>query len=969
MMRSDVMAARKEMRSIGMLAASMAMMSAALAVDNRPYEFVNAGRTADEIAPWIDFESETGWRGEAQDNGTVRVARSQERQLFGAWTLAVTLNSAAGRVRPAEPLALPTADFDRMGVWIRGARPQYGQAVGATPKCSAVFRLAHGGERNLPITDECWGGSLNWGEWHYVVKRFKDADLVALRQPGVKFDGFLLAGCTNRTDRTYYIDNIAFFRESAAKLSYAPRAQRNLTPLPNAVVGNNTGPRTLSFPTREEGAMPASAAPCSRNAVVTNGTEVTLSYEGPDGRLAYRWPLGTDPATIVARWNGGPEFHPMSGAGVKDGKGAYAIAIRGKTLVIDVTADAGATAVAFGRSDRMSSSWAVPMYYDGWGKNRSRIELTDGVFSHAFADWYRSNASTIGGVEPENASVTNRAAVYRAKTDGTRNPVSERIYLTVSPEFAEVLPVIANPVSPWKHVTGSRAWNSYGSTADRARDKRFWKRLWRYGVRDMVITDHEVCFRDEGESFTFRLDAAPGKGGDAGLRDWTDFLHNELGYYYGPYNNFTDFAPINANWKLDRAGRNSDGGLTPAWMRCYSPKPNYALEACEFFAPRLKAKFGFNTAYCDVHTAVFPWTRTDYDARVPGAATFAQTFYDYGEILLAQRKAWNGPVYSEGTCQYLYAGLTDGNYGQPRMNPEKDPWIVDFNLKRIHPLECDFGMGNVGMFAPDRGPDFRETMADWFVAAELAFGNSPYLIDEYLWERPSCHGPCYVGPKTKETFEAGLPVLLNSYFMALPLAKRYTLVEAVEIRYADARGRLFGTSDAIRNGAVGRNQIAVTYSDGTVIVANGSLTDKMDVTVEGRRVTLPPTGYAGWTKDGQIDMVSSDAGGARTDYCAASDVIYLNTRRSGFRTFAKACGDGIAVCRLDQDGSWELIPITGGRFGFDIPGLDKIDKARLTATALSEDGREVGTAEILRDGKFISVRPVQSAFSYRIKVR
>ena len=52
----------------------------------------------------------------------VRVARSQERQLFGAWTLAVTLNSAAGRVRPAEPLVLPTADFDRMGP-ARGLHP------------------------------------------------------------------------------------------------------------------------------------------------------------------------------------------------------------------------------------------------------------------------------------------------------------------------------------------------------------------------------------------------------------------------------------------------------------------------------------------------------------------------------------------------------------------------------------------------------------------------------------------------------------------------------------------------------------------------------------------------------------------------------------------------------------------------------------------------------------------------------
>ncbi len=45
------------------------------------------------------------------------------------------------------------------------------------------------------------------------------------------------------------------------------------------------------------------------------------------------------------------------------------------------------------------------------------------------------------------------------------------------------------------------------------------------------------------------------------------------------------------------------------------------------------------TAYCDVHTAVAPWDRVDYDRRVPGAGTFAATFYSYGEIMLHQKNA------------------------------------------------------------------------------------------------------------------------------------------------------------------------------------------------------------------------------------------------------------------------------------------------------------------------------------------
>ena len=63
-------------------------------------------------------------------------------------------------------------------------------------------------------------------------------------------------------------------------------------------------------------------------------------------------------------------------------------------------------------------------------------------------------------------------------------------------------------------------------------------------MTEVVVNDHEVCFRDGGESFTFRTKAAPGKGGDAGMRERSDFMNEELGFVYGPYNNFTDFFGV-----------------------------------------------------------------------------------------------------------------------------------------------------------------------------------------------------------------------------------------------------------------------------------------------------------------------------------------------------------------------------------------------------------------------------------------
>jgi hypothetical protein len=129
------------------------------------------------------------------------------------------------------------------------------------------------------------------------------------------------------------------------------------------------------------------------------------------------------------------------------------------------------------------------------------------------------------------------------------------------------------------------------------------------------------------------------------------------------------------------------------------PKPTRAVELESQLSPIIQEKFQLDTSYCDVHTAVTPWSSVDYDARVPGAGRMADVFYAYGEIMLHQKETWNGPVYSEGNNHWYYCGLTDGNYGQDqRAQLAKNPWLVDFDLRKLHPLCCNFGMGNPGMF-------------------------------------------------------------------------------------------------------------------------------------------------------------------------------------------------------------------------------------------------------------------------------
>jgi hypothetical protein len=228
---------------------------------------------------------------------------------------------------------------------------------------------------------------------------------------------------------------------------------------------------------------------------------------------------------------------------------------------------------------------------------------------------------------------------------------------SASREFADVLPSIPNPPSPHRALTAEYEW-CHCFAGNREKDKAYWRDRRRRGLAKVFIGDHEVCMRDGNESFTFRTEPAPKKGGDKGQYDYARYMIDELGYVYGPYNNYTDLAPVNANWHTDNALLGEDGNIRESWTRCYAPKPLFGLQKCEEYIPVIQRKFSFATAYCDVHTAVTPWGRTDFDARVPGAGTFAQTFYAYGEIMLLQKATWKGPVYSEGGNHYRRENIT-----------------------------------------------------------------------------------------------------------------------------------------------------------------------------------------------------------------------------------------------------------------------------------------------------------------------
>ena len=893
----------------------------------RPYEIVWAGRTADENGPPLaSLTDPAGWTVECT-NAAATIERATDRLLFGDGVTRLNYRAEGDgkpvvTMKPPTPLAIKSA-FDTVSCWIYGNNVFYRNDPSTPPTViEANFTDSDGKPFSVDLA------RIHHLEWCIFQKRLPP-ELAKRVEKGGAFTGLSVTRGTNREFRSLDFCSLCVFKEKLGPLSFRPRARRGVQIFPDQPQGANTGPGKLPFPNVETTVVP----------VVPEDKDIEFRFPKNPGS----WD------DLAFRYRKGPWISLAKGGGIWPRQAAASAKTRfrriGNSVVADIEAPGGnVEKITFGGADVGEDANIVPVpYYNyrnqGVANRPCVISASVGgeqLFISATVDWTQSSGSIPFAAKQENDGTiaANGGVEYVPKTDGRRNDAYERFVWTVSTDFAETLPVVPNPPSPWKHITGTVAWSAYGAS-ERNRDSKHWKNVHRKGIRHLVVTDHETGWRDANESFTFRTRPAPKKGGDKGQYDYARFMIDKLGFIYGPYNQFTDLAPVNEYWATDHISRKADGNIMSAWARCYSPKPLYAVEMCEKLTPEIQRKFRFKTAYCDVHTCVTPWGRTDYDARSPGAASFAQTFYAYGEIMLIQKKCWGGPVYSEGSCHWMYCGLTDGNYAQDQeYQLAENPWIVDFDLLRLHPLCCNFGAGSTSMFYK-RGCEPKEKWAliDPFAACTVAFGHPPFL----LYNQNAVYG----------------------YFMLQALAARYTQADAESIRYADADGTFHSTSHAVASGDYRRSQIAVRYSDGTVTVVNGSRDGDWLAVRHGKgKIVLPPYGFFGMSKD--VCSFNGTRDGARIAFARGPEYSYLCARERKWTETPFGGTDGELVRLFESGGTEEVIPFGAKKImlpyaAAKVVGLD------------AEDAKETGPVPFTVDDKgrtLIEAR--KDAYSYRV---
>ena len=898
----------------------------------RPYELVRAGRTAPR-APLVSFDSLAGWRVIGRNGGRADLIESQRERVWESSVARVVYRGSSIEsgvvLLPPAPVPIP-GHYNAVTLWVYGNNWAW-EPDPKTPQVDIRLMLQDrdGGDISLEMD------KVRWKEW-WLIHRVVPPEFRA-KEP-LRFAGILIKGAANKDDREIYLEDLSFYDEPSKPLSFEPRPKRPIEPLPGEPQGANTGPGKLTFPTREETILPENLSRDFSTSVSRSGDGYRMQYQGSDATLEYvithDQPFFRD---IAVSLNGAPVATAWSEAGPDFGakpdrieqteftesggvvRGAWAVKVGERTvdvkmaarlwqksLVIDVIcADGFARELSYGWIRKAAKPELILLPYLNYGSRHMNVLSSRGstpYYASIWMDWYRSNASepyAIDRIEGDRLRL-NGGVRYIPRTDGIRNGMFERVFVTFSPLFEETLPSIPNPPAVRGREAGTRLWQESWGPENYQKEHDRSRRLRSYGIQMLTQCNHEITWRDGGESFTFRTAAAPRRGGDDALKKFVA-EQRSLGWRSGLYTNYTDYAPVNQYWDVDMVMRASSGDLIRAWARCYAPKALFAVEMDKKLAPQIVEKFGSNAAYTDVHTSVSPWERCDYDARVPGAGTFAATFYAYGELLLHDQQVYDGHCWSEGHHQWLYAGLATGNYGltYSELKLWQYPYLPHFDLLKMHPLSVDIGMPWTAQFFHGKTdwdrPENVVRSIDQFIAATIAYGHMGWLVEEKHGIRQTC----------------------RSYYMLQQLQSRYLMEKPVSIRYGTDAG-LVSSSQAFRDGSWRQSRLCICYANGLQVWVNGNNDNPWDVEVDKKPYLLPPFGWAA-TQGNNFFSGSYLVAGHRLDRSSSEQCVYLDGR-SRYQEF-----DGLGTA-----GAAAAVP-GAGQSGVTIYAVEGVDKLVLQA--------------------------------------
>ncbi len=420
------------------------------------------------------------------------------------------------------------------------------------------------------------------------------------------------------------------------------------------------------------------------------------------------------------------------------------------------------------------------------------------LFGSIVIDWTTSQASRHD----------QTTAHYAAKTDGTRNSVSSSCIYTLAPRLGEVLCNIPNPPSPFMDDLAGRilfdVWG--GKYAD---DAAQFEDYFSYGVRDAAVIKHVWQRSGYDNALPNHVPANEALGGDEAMKHYIKTTR-DLGHRTSLHENYVDFYPNSELYDPNDVSLSPDGELVKAWynsgtrVQSFAYKPTAIMTYARMQSPEIHRRYGTNAAYLDVHTCVPPWFHVDHRAGEPGAATFKAVWDVHRKLFQFERDTHGGPLFGEGNNHFFWAGTCDGCEAQV-VGGEEAPWLVDFDLLKIHPQMVNHGMGYLERWLKSgysegwtsRIPSTR--VLDKYRAMEIAFGHAGFLANQ-IWRLT--------------------PYALREYHLVTPIQARYATARPARIAY-DVDGKLVPTERALQAGPLS-NRVFVEYDNGLKLWCNGS---------------------------------------------------------------------------------------------------------------------------------------------------
>ena len=483
------------------------------------------------------------------------------------------------------------------------------------------------------------------------------------------------------------------------------------------------------------------------------------------------------------------------------------------------------------------------------------------VDAYRSADSARFHSAVFDWTQSAATAFENNVAHYRPRTDGTRNLLRERLIMTMSSTVVGVM-----PMSPWTRSrfydrVGGRMMIDVTETLFFSDIEKQFDGLIAAGLSDCILVIHAWQRLGYDNGLPSVLPANDYLGGGDVIRRIAKRTA-DVRCFFALHQNYIDYYPNAEGFDPSLIALDSNGKRLDAWFNSavgigsFTVKPRAFALLASRIAPEVHRTLGTTASFIDVNSGYLPWQRVDMDAREPDGGRFSAFVNGSKSLFERMQQVENGPVFGEGHYNFFSTGAVDGVAAQLTVGNRGDvtatPMWIDFALRRIRPLQHNFGMGFYDRYAPalptSRDPLTDEASRDMYRTQQLAFGHMPYRSG-ILW-----------GDARLFVQEAAL---------SGAVARAVATSKVAVIRHR-LDGRWLPIEEALR--ASRPLPVQVLYTNNVVVTANTSA----EPAIDGQGVSL---GRAEWSAIGPAILARSSGGRvSRRDYVRSRSMIYADPR-------------------------------------------------------------------------------------------